>query len=116
MLFNRFWHSAHFRNAQGHVAWLYIFLVFMSVVGIWPIFEMHRCMWPGYTFSRFHECFWHSAHFRNAQGHVAWLYIFLVFMSVVGILPIFEMHRCMWSGHIFSRFCGRPQKRYQSEF
>ena len=53
VLFHRFWHSAHFRNAQRHAARLYIFLVFMSVFGIWPIFEIHRGMWPGYTFFSF---------------------------------------------------------------
>ena len=106
----------------------------MSVFGIWPIFEMHRGMWPAYTFSRFHERFWHLlvsnrfwyllvsnrfwhfAHFRNAQKHAIPSYIFLVFMSVFGILPIFEMHRGMWSSHIFSRFHARPQKSYQSKF
>ena len=75
----------------------------MSVFGIWPIFEMHRGMWPAYTFFRFHERFWHSAHFRYAQRHVARLYIFLVFMSVFGIWPIFEMHRGMLPGCTFSR-------------
>ena len=81
-------------------------------------------MLPGYTFSRFHEhflhllvsnCFWHFAHFRNAQKHAILLYIFLVFASVFGILPIFEMLTGMWSGHIFSRFHARPQKSYQSK-
>ena len=110
------------------------FLVFMSVFGIcwfqivfgiWLIFEIQRGMLPGYIFSRFHEhflhllvsnCFWHFAHFRNAQKHAIRSYIFLVFASVFGILPIFEMLRGMWSGHIFSRFLARPQKSYQSKF
>ena len=62
------------------------------------------------------NCFWHFAHFQNAQRHAIQLYIFLVFMSLFGILPIFEMSRCMWSGHIFSGFYGRPQKSYPSKF
>ena len=37
-------------------------------------------------------------------------------MSVFGSWLIFEMHRGMWSGHIFSRFHARPQKSYQSKF
>ena len=150
---NRFWHFAHFRNAQKHAIRLYVFLVLMSVFGILPILEMHRgmwsgyiflvfmsiCwfqivfgilpileihrgMWSGYIFSRFDEHllvsnrFWHFAHFRNAQKHAIRLYVFLVLMSVFGILPILEMHRGMWSGHIFSRFHARPQKSYQSKF
>ena len=101
---NCFWHFAHFQNARKHAIRLYIF-------------------------SRFHERFWYFAHFRNAQRHVVRSYFFsfsraflvfcpfskrteacdpviffLVFMSVFGILLIFEMHRCMSSGHIFSRF------------
>ena len=51
---NRFWHFAHFRNAQSHAIRLYIFLVFMSVFDIWPILEIHRGMWSGNIFSRFH--------------------------------------------------------------
>ena len=107
------------------MARLYIFLVFMSVFGILPIFKIYRGMLPGYIFSRFHECvfafvgvnrFWHFAHFRNAQKHAIRLYIFLVFMSVFGILPIFETHKGMWFGHIFSRFHAQPQKSYQSKF
>ena len=92
MLFNRFWHLAHFRNEQRHVARLYS------------------------IFSRSHECFWHFAHFRNAQRHVAQLYIFFVFMSVFGILIIFEMHRGIWCNQYFSYFHARPQKSYQSKF
>ena len=90
---------------------------------------MYRGMWPGYTFSRFHERFWHLAHFRNAQKHVAQLFIFslsraflafcpiskhteacgpvihfLVFMSVFGIWSIFEIHRGMWPDYIFFVF------------
>ena len=89
------------------------FLVFMSVFGIWLIFEIQRSMLPGYIFSRFHEhflhllvsnCFWHFAHFRNAQKHAIRSYIFLVFTSVFGILPIFEMHKSMRSGHTFFSF------------
>ena len=52
------------------------FLVFMSIFGIWSIFEMHRGMWPGYLFSRFHESFWHFAHFGNTRKHVVRSYIF----------------------------------------
>ena len=48
----------------------------MSVFGIWPIFEMHRGMWPGYSFSRFQERFWHFAHFVITQRHVVRSYIF----------------------------------------
>ena len=33
------------------------FLVFMSVFGIRPIFEIHRDMWPGYTFFSFSRAF-----------------------------------------------------------
>ena len=103
---------------------------FSTVFGIRPIFEMHRGMWPGYTFSRFHERFWQLAHFRNTQRHVARLFIFLlssaflafcpfwkhteacggqvihflVFMSVFGSWPIFEIHRGMWPGYSFFRF------------
>ena len=102
---------------------------FSTVFGIRPIFEIRRGMWPGYTFSRFHECFWHLAHFRNAQRHVARLFIFslsraflafcpfwkhteacgpvthfLVFTSVFGIWSVFEMYRGMWPDYIFSRF------------
>ena len=36
---NRFWHFAHFRNAQRHAIRLNIFLVFMSVFGICHIFS-----------------------------------------------------------------------------
>ena len=113
MLLNRFWHSAHFQNAQRHVTWLYFFLVFMSVFGVWLIFEMHRGMWPGYTFSRCHECFWHFAHFGNTQRHAARLYFFSFsraffcicwFQIVFGILPIFKTHGSMRSGYTFSRF------------
>ena len=107
MLLNRFRHSAHFQNAQKHVTWLYFFLVFMSVFGVWLIFEMHRGMWPGYTFSRFHECFWHLAHFGNTQRHAAQIYFFSFsraffcicwFQIVFGILPIFKTHGSMRSG------------------
>ena len=122
----RFWHLVRFRNAQRHVTRLYIFLVFMSVFGILPIFEMHRGMWPGYTFSRFHErfchllvsnCFWHVAHFRNAQKHAIRSYIFLVFTSVFGILPIFEMHRrhVVWS-YIFLVFMRDLKKVIEVNF
>ena len=45
----------------------YLVQCFSTVFGIFPIFEMHRGMRPGCTFSRFHERFWHFAHFRNAQ-------------------------------------------------
>ena len=70
-------------------------------------------MWPGYIFSRFPEHFFAYAgfksfsafaHFRNARKHAIRLYIFLVFMSVFGFLSMFEMHKGLWSGHIFSRF------------
>ena len=124
---------------------------FLTVFGIRPIFEMHRGMWPGYTFFSFSRAFlvfcpfskyteafcpvifflvfmsvflhllvsnrfWHFAHFRNAQKHAIRLYIFLVFMSVFGILSIFEIYRGMWSGHIFSRFHAQPQKSNQTTF
>ena len=109
----------------------YLVQCFSIVFGIRPIFKMLRGMWPGYTFfsflafgsfSKYTEAcgpvihfldfmsiflhllvsnrFWHFAHFQNAQRHAIWLNIFLVFMSVFGI---FEIHRGMWSGHIFSR-------------
>ena len=138
MLFNHFRHLAHFQNARRHVAQLYIFLIFMSVFGIWSIFKMHIRHAARYTFSCFHKRFWHLAHFGNTQRHVAQLYFshfhehffafigfksflafclflkctkacdpvihFSRFLNVFGILPIFEMHRGMWSGHIFSRF------------
>ena len=74
-------------------------------------------MWSGHIFSLFHghffafvgfKSFWHFAHFRNAQKQAIRLYIFLLVMSVFGIWPIFEMHRDMWSGHIFSRFHAQP--------
>ena len=125
VLFNHFWHLAHFRNAQRHVARLYIFLVFMRVFWHLANFRNTPGMLPGYIFSRFHEHvfafvgfkrFRHFVHFRNAQKHAIRLYIFLVFMSIFGILPIFEMHGGRWSGHIFSRFHARPQKSYQSKF
>ena len=46
----------------------------LTVFGFRPIFEMHRIMRPGHTFSRFHERFWHLVHFRNTLRHVARLY------------------------------------------
>ena len=125
MLFNRFWQSAHFQNTQRNLAWLYIFLVFMSVFGILLIFEMHRGMWPSYTFFCFHECFWYLAHFGNTQRHAARLYIFSFsqaffcicwFQIVFGILPIFKTHRGMRSGHIFSRSHGRLKKVIKVNF
>ena len=110
---NRFWHFTHFRNAQKHVARLYIFLVFVSVFGIWPIFEMHRGMWPGYTCSRFPEHFFAFVGFKSFLAFYPFskctkacdpVIHFTRFKSVFGIWPIFEIHRGMWSGHIFSRF------------
>ena len=34
-------------------------------------------------------------------------FLFQCFSTVFGIRPFFEMHRGMWSGHIFSRFYER---------
>ena len=110
MLFNRFWHSAHFRNAQRHAARLYIFLVFMSVFGIWPILEIHRGMWPGYIFSRFYEHFFAFVGFKSFLAFCPFskctkacdpVIHFSRFMCVFGILPIFEMHKNMRSGYTF---------------
>ena len=98
---------------------------FLTVFGIWPMFEMHRGMLPGYTFSCFHECFWHLVHFRNTQRHVAWLYFFSFslmffclcwFQIVFGICPFSKCTGGMWSSHIFSRFHVQPQKSYQVNF
>ena len=98
---------------------------FSTVFGIRPIFEMHRGMWLGYTFSRFHERFWHLVHFRNTQRHVARLYFFsfsLAFFCICWlqiVLAFCPFSKCtggMCSGHIFSRFHARPQKSYQSKF
>ena len=115
----------------------YLVQCFSTVFGIRLIFEMHKGMWLGYTFSRFHECFWHLAHFGNTHKHVARLYFFSFshffaffgfksflafcpfskcleacdpvihfsrFMSVFGFLSMFEMHKGLWSGHIFLVF------------
>ena len=118
----RFWHLAHFRNAQRHVArlcmlsfsWAFFCICWFQIVfSILPIFEMHKRMWSGYTFYSFHERFWHLAHFRNTQRHVARLYFFSFswaffcicwFQIVFSILPIFEMHKRMWSGYTFFSF------------
>ena len=108
---------------------LYLVQCFSTSFGICSIFKMHRGMWPGYPFSRFHEHFWHLlvsnrvwhllvtirvwhfAHFRNAQKLAIRSYTFLVFMSVFGILPIFEMHRGMCSGHTFFSFSCATSKK-----
>ena len=54
----------------------YLVQFFSTVFGILPIFEMHRGMWPGCTFSRFHKRFWHLAHFGISRRHVARLNFF----------------------------------------
>ena len=99
---------------------------FSTVFGIRPIFEIHRGMWPGYAFFRFHERFWHLVHFRNAQRHVARLYFFsfslAFFFAFVGFklcLAFCPFSKCtggMCSGHIFFCFHAWPQKSYQSKF
>ena len=98
----------------------------MSVFGILPSLEIHSGMWPGYVFSRFHEhvfpfvgfkSFLAFCPFRNARKHEIRLYIFLVFMSVFGILPIFEMHLEACGPVIFFFVFMRDLKTsYQSKF
>ena len=92
------------------MAWLYIFLIFMSVFGIWPIFEMHKGMWPGYTFSFFHGCFRHLAHFGNTRRHATQLYFFSssrAFFCICWfqiVFGIFKTHRGMRSGYTYFVF------------
>ena len=75
-------------------------LVFISVFGIWPIFEIHRGMWPDHIFSRFLLRF----------------FAFVGFKSFLAFCPFSKCIEGMCSGHIFSRFHARPQKSYQSKF
>ena len=103
----------------------FLFQCFSTVFGIRPFFEMHRGMWSGHIFSRFHERFWHLVRFRNAQKHVARLYFFsfsLAFLAFVDFKSFWHFahfrnaqEACAPVIH-FSRFHARPQKSYRSKF
>ena len=104
----------------------YLVQCFSTVFGIRPISKIHRGMWPCYTFSRFRELF-----FAFIVGFKSFLAFcpfskctkacnpfkpFSRFHERFWHFAIFEIHRGMWSCHIFSRFHERPQKSYQRKF
>ena len=81
----RFWHLAYFPNTQRHVSrWyffsfsrtLFAFVGFKSFLAFSPFSKCTKACDPIIHFSRFHERFWHLAHFRNAQRHVVRSYFF----------------------------------------
>ena len=52
------------------------FSAFPPSLAFGPFSKCTKTCGPVIHFSRFHERFWHLAHFRNTQRHVARLYIF----------------------------------------
>ena len=92
VLCNRFWHSAHFQNAQRYVAWLYIFLVFIGVFGIWPILEIHRHV-DRLIFSRFHEHFFAFIGFKSFLAFGPFL---KCTKACDPVIHFFRFHECFW--------------------